>query len=53
LKLRWLSREDQDRELGRLINIWRYFRHLIRNAVRPGRPVIGIALLASPVNELA
>ena len=49
----------------RLIDIWRYFRHtwsleyrpipgrqlpiLIRNAARPGRPVIGIAMLASPV----
>jgi hypothetical protein len=49
----------------RLIDIWRYFRHtwsleyrstpgrqmaiLIRNAARPRRPVIGIAMLASPV----
>ena len=49
----------------RLIDIWRYFRHtwsleyrpipgrqlnlLIRNAARPKRPVIGIAMLASPV----
>jgi hypothetical protein len=49
----------------RLIDIWRYFRHtwsleyrsvpgrqlplLIRNAARPNRPVIGIAMLASPV----
>lgn len=49
----------------RLMDIWRYFRHtwsleyrstpgrsmpfLIRNAARPNRPVIGIALLASPV----
>lgn len=49
----------------RLIEIWRYFRHtwsleyrstpgrqlglLIRNAARPKRPVIGIAMLASPV----
>jgi hypothetical protein len=49
----------------RLIDIWRYFRHtwsleyrpipgrqlpiLIRNAARPGRPVMGIAMLASPV----
>ena len=49
----------------RLLDIWRYFRHtwsleyrsipgrqlplLIRNAARPGRPVIGIALLASPI----
>jgi hypothetical protein len=48
-----------------LIDIWRYFRHtwaheyrpipgrqllvLIRNAARPKRPVIGIAMLASPV----
>src|SRR5262249_32773645 len=50
------------------IDIWRYFRHtwsleyrpipgrqlplLIRNAARPRRPVIGIALLASPVVRL-
>jgi hypothetical protein len=50
------------------IDIWRYFRHtwsleyrpipgrqfplLIRNAARPNRPVIGIALLASPVMRL-
>ncbi|MBK9087418.1 MAG: DUF4338 domain-containing protein [Sterolibacteriaceae bacterium] len=49
----------------RLIDIWRYFRHtwsieyrstpgrqmalLIRNAAKPKRPVIGIAMLASPV----
>lgn len=49
----------------RLIDIWRYFRHtwsleyrstpgrqmalLIRNAAQPNRPVIGIAMLASPV----
>ena len=49
----------------RLIDIWRYFRHtwsleyrstpgrqmplLIRNAARQKRPVIGIAMLASPV----
>lgn len=49
----------------RLIDIWRYFRHtwsleyrpipgrqlalLIRNAARSNRPVIGIAMLASPV----
>lgn len=49
----------------RLIDIWRYFRHtwsleyrstpgrqmalLIRNAARPKRPVVGIAMLASPV----
>lgn len=48
-----------------LIDIWRYFRHswsleyrsvpgrqlafLIRNASRPDRPVMGIAMLASPV----
>lgn len=52
-----------------LIDIWRYFRHtwaheyrsipgrqmmvLIRNAARPLRPVIGIAMLASPVMRLA
>ncbi len=50
------------------IDIWRYFRHtwsleyrpipgrqlplLIRNAARPNRPVIGIAMLASPVMRL-
>ncbi len=49
----------------RLLDLWRYFRHtwsleyrsipgrqlplLIRNYARPGRPVIGIAMLASPV----
>lgn len=49
----------------RMIDIWRYFRHtwsleyrsipgrqlalLIRNAARPKRPVLGIAMLASPV----
>jgi len=49
----------------RLIDIWRYFRHtwsleyrsipgrqmavLVRNAANPKRPVMGIALLASPV----
>ena len=49
----------------RLIDIWRYFRHtwsleyrstpgrqmglLVRNAALPNRPVIGIAMLASPV----
>lgn len=49
----------------RLIDIWRYFRHtwsleyrsvpgrqlgfLIRNAARPKRPIMGIAMLASPV----
>jgi hypothetical protein len=49
----------------RLIDVWRYFRHtwsleyrstpgrqmaiLVRNAARPNRPVIGIAMLASPV----
>lgn len=52
----------------RLIDIWRYFRHtwsheyrsipgrqmmvLLRNAARPGRPVMGIAMLASPVMRL-
>ncbi len=51
-----------------LIDIWRYFRHtwaheyrsipgrqmlvLIRNARRPNRPVMGIAMLASPVMRL-
>jgi hypothetical protein len=51
-----------------LIDIWRYFRHtwaheyrpipgrqmmvLVRNAARPHRPVIGIAMLASPVMRL-
>ncbi len=51
-----------------LIDIWRFFRHtwaheyrsvpgrqmmlLIRNAKRPNRPVIGIAMLASPVMRL-
>jgi len=51
-----------------LNDIWRYFRHtwaheyrpipgrqvliLIRNAARPKRPVIGIAMLASPVMRL-
>ena len=50
------------------LDIWRYFRHtwsleyrpipgrqlplLIRNAARPNRPVIGIAMLASPVMRL-
>lgn len=49
----------------RLLDIWRYFRHtwsleyrsmpgrqlafLVRNAARPNRPVMGIAMLASPV----
>jgi hypothetical protein len=49
----------------RLLDIWRYFRHtwsleyrsipgrqlplLIRNRARPGRPVMGIAMLASPI----
>jgi hypothetical protein len=49
----------------RLLDIWRYFRHtwsleyrsipgrqlplLIRNAARPHRPIIGIAMLSSPV----
>lgn len=52
-----------------LTDIWRYFRHtwaheyrpipgrqmliLIRNAARPNRPVMGIAMLASPVMRLA
>lgn len=52
-----------------LTDIWRYFRHtwaheyraipgrqmlvLIRNAARPLRPVMGIAMLASPVMRLA
>ncbi|MEX2374453.1 MAG: Druantia anti-phage system protein DruA [Dehalococcoidia bacterium] len=52
----------------RLTDIWRYFRHtwaheyrsvpgrqllvLIRNAARPRRPVMGIAMLASPVMRL-
>lgn len=52
-----------------LIDIWRYFRHtwaheyrpipgrqmliLVRNAARPRRPVIGIAMLASPVMRLS
>lgn len=52
-----------------LIDIWRYFRHtwaheyrsipgrqmliLVRNAARPLRPVIGIAMLASPVMRLS
>jgi len=51
-----------------LIDVWRYFRHtwaheyrpipgrqmlvLIRNAARPNRPVMGIAMLASPVMRL-
>jgi hypothetical protein len=51
-----------------LIDIWRYFRHtwaheyrsipgrqmliLVRNAARPRHPVIGIAMLASPVMRL-
>ncbi len=51
-----------------LIDIWRYFRHtwsleyrsipgrqlplLVRNAARPNRPIIGIAMLASPVMRL-
>lgn len=51
-----------------LIDIWRYFRHtwaheyrsipgrqmmvLVRNAARPNRPVVGIAMLASPVMRL-
>jgi hypothetical protein len=52
-----------------LIDVWRYFRHtwaheyrpipgrqmlvLVRNAARPNRPVIGIAMLSSPVMRLA
>lgn len=52
-----------------LTDVWRYFRHtwaheyraipgrqmlvLIRNAARPLRPVMGIAMLASPVMRLA
>ena len=52
----------------RLIDIWRYFRHtwaheyraipgrqmlvLVRNAARPLRPIMGIAMLASPVMRL-
>jgi len=52
-----------------LIDIWRYFRHtwaheyravpgrqlliLVRNAARRGRPVIGIAMLASPVMRVS
>lgn len=52
-----------------LIDIWRYFRHtwaheyraipgrqmllLIRNAARPNRPVMGIAMLSSPVMRLS
>ena len=51
-----------------MIEIWRYFRHtwaheyrsipgrqmmvLVRNAARPNRPVMGIAMLASPVMRL-
>ena len=51
-----------------LIDVWRYFRHtwaheyrsipgrqmmvLIRNGARPNRPVMGIAMLASPVMRL-
>lgn len=57
-----------DTGLG-LIDIWRYFRHtwaheyrsvpgrqmlvLVRNAARPHRPVMGIAMLASPVMRLS
>jgi hypothetical protein len=49
----------------RLLDLWRYFRHtwsleyrsmpgrqvplLVRNRARPGRPIMGIAMLASPV----
>lgn len=52
-----------------LTDIWRYFRHtwaheyraipgrqmlvLVRNAARPLRPIMGIAMLASPVMRLA
>ena len=52
-----------------LTDVWRYFRHtwaheyraipgrqmliLVRNAARPNRPVMGIAMLASPVMRLA
>ena len=52
-----------------LSDVWRYFRHtwaheyrpipgrqmllLVRNAARPRRPVIGIAMLASPVMRLS
>lgn len=52
-----------------LNDIWRYFRHtwaheyrpipgrqllvLVRNAARPGRPVMGIAMLSSPVMRVA
>lgn len=52
-----------------LIDVWRYFRHtwaheyraipgrqmliLVRNAARPLRPVMGIAMLASPVMRLS
>lgn len=52
-----------------LTDIWRYFRHtwaheyrsvpgrqmmiLVRNGARPKRPIIGIAMLASPVMRLA
>ncbi|WP_162178275.1 Druantia anti-phage system protein DruA [Parvularcula oceani] len=52
-----------------LLDIWRYFRHtwaheyrsvpgrqlcfLVRNAARPNRPVMGIAMLASPVMRLS
>lgn len=52
-----------------LLDVWRYFRHtwaheyraipgrqlcfLIRNAARPNRPVMGIAMLASPVMRLS
>lgn len=52
-----------------LTDIWRYFRHtwaheyrsvpgrqmpvLVRNAARPRRPIMGIAMLASPVMRLA
>jgi hypothetical protein len=52
----------------KLIDIWRYFRHtwsneyrpipgrtmllLVRNAARPNHPIMGIAMLASPVVRL-
>jgi len=53
----------------KLIDVWRYFRHtwsheyrpipgrqmmiLVRNRARPGRPIMGAAMLASPVMRLA
>jgi hypothetical protein len=52
-----------------LTDVWRYFRHtwsleyrsipgrqmmvLVRNAARPNRPIMGIAMLASPVMRLS